>query len=210
MVEECLVVPRRYLFGAYDERAFTGFRSPRQWQFDLESILQKHAEFKPRRTSEGEYDVENDISYKQIIPGAVFLYDDKIFTYTRLEGSGERRMFGRNDILIGGHVNPQDKKETYNETFWNALHREIAEEVDYDDSYSLDQVGYVNTEGTPLDSVHFGLVYVIRGRSPNIAVRETEAMRGSLMTVEEIDQLEPPLQSWHKHIFEAYKKGELK
>lgn len=210
MVEECLVVPRRYLFGAYDERAFTGFRPTKQWRFDLESILQKQGVFKPRNTPERGYDVEHDVNYKQIIPGTVFLYDDTIFTYTRLQGSGEQRMFGRNDILIGGHVNPQDKKETYKETFWNALHREFNEEVDHPDSYSLDHVGYVNEEATDLDRVHFGLVYCIRGKSPRIAVRETEAMRGRLMTVEEIEKLDPPLQSWHKYIFDAYKRGEFR
>ncbi len=209
-VERCLVVPRRYLFGAFDERAFTGYRPKQQWKYELEWILQKHGEFRPRKSPEGHYDVEHDVSYKQVIPGAVFLYGDKIFTYTRLDGSGEARMVGRNDILIGGHVNPEDKQETYKETFWKALHREIAEEVDYYGPYSLDHMGYVNTEGTPLDSVHFGLVYVIRGTSPNISVREKEAMQGRLMSVDEIEKLDRPLESWHKHIFDAYRRGEIK
>lgn len=208
--EQCLVVPRKALFGNDDERAFSGFRSPKQWGFDLESIMQKHGVFKPRKTTAGEYDVENDVSYKQIIPCTLFLYDDKIFTYTRLQGSGEKRMVGRNDILIGGHVNPQDQQGTYKETLWAAMYREFEEEVIHHDSYSLHQVGYVNEDGTDLDKVHFGVIYRINGRSPQIAVRETEAMRGSLLSVEEMERLDPPLQSWHKFIFDAYKNGELK
>ena len=211
MGEECLVVPRRYLFGEYDERAFEGFRSVKQWQFHLESIVQKHGTYKPRKTPPGEYNVENDVAYKQIIPGAIFLYGDTIFTYTRLEGSGEKRMVGRNDIMIAGHINPQDQRATYKETLWGALHREFNEEVIHPDFYSLgDPIGYVNEDGTDLDKVHFGVVYRIQGRSPNITVRETEAMRGSLLSMVELDQLTPPLQSWHKHIFDAYKRGEWK
>lgn len=205
-----MVVPRKALFGYNDQYAFSGFRRKEAWDVDLENILGNYGFYAPRKTARREDDVEYREDLKQIIPGVVFLYGDKIFTYTRLEGSGEARMVGRNDLLIGGHINPQDQQNTYRETFWKALHREITEEVDYHDSYSLGHVGYVNTEGTPLDSVHFGLVYVIRGKSPNISVKETEAMRGSLMTMGEMEKLDPPMQGWHKHIFDAYKRGELK
>ena len=208
--EQCLVVPRKALFGNSDQYVFSGFRRMESWDVDLEAILGKHGFYAPRKTPRKEDDVEYREDLKQIIPGVVFLYDDTIFTYTRLRGSGEQRMVGRNDILIGGHINPQDHRDTFTETFWEALHREIVEEVIYRPSYSLQHVGYVNDEGTPLDSVHFGLVYVINAASPQISVRETEAMQGRLMTVQEIEGLNPPLQSWHKYIFDVYKKGELK
>lgn len=209
-VERCLVVPREALFGHNDEYAFSGFLSKEAWKVDLEKVLGKHSFYASRKTADKKDDVEYREDLKQIIPGVVFLYQDKIFTYTRLDGSGEKRMVGRNDILIGGHINPQDQQATYRETFWNALHREFAEEVIYSDSYSFGQIGYVNDDANALGKVHFGLVYSINGRSPHISVRETEAMRGSLLSVAEIDQLTPPLQSWHRYIFDAYKEGRWK
>lgn len=209
-VERCLVAPRRELFGYNDQYAFSGFKRKETWDVDLENILGRQGFYAPRKTARREDDVEYREDLKQMIPGVVFVHDGKIFTYTRLEGSGEARMVGRNDVLIGGHVNPEDREKTYQETFWKALHREFDEEVIHHDSYPLHHVGYVNDDDDPLGKVHFGLVYVIRGRSPNIAVRETEAMQGRLMTVEEVDRLNPPLQSWHKYIFDAYKRGELK
>ena len=206
MVEKCLVVPRKALFGNDDKYAFSGFRTKDEWKVDLESVLSKDAFYAPRKTLNKEDDVEYQEDLKQIIPGVVFLYKNKIFTYSRLDGSGEKRMVGRNDILISGHVEPQDTKKTYQKTLWNALHREFNEEMIYRHSYSLDHIGYVNLDDDLLGKVHFGLVYLIPGSSPEISVKETEKHQGSLKTAQEISQLQPPLMSWHNIIFDEVKK----
>ncbi|MDP3698673.1 MAG: hypothetical protein Q8R47_03730 [Nanoarchaeota archaeon] len=211
MVEECLVVPRKALFGYNDERAFSGFKTPAQLGFDLEEVLQKHSSFGWRKTSKEDYDVEYDESFKHFNPSAVFLYDNKIFTYTRI--GGEPRLIGRNDILISGHVNPEDKQShSYNTTFLSTLHREFGEEVDYQSHFSIDPtpLGYVNDESPNLiDKVHFGIVYLIHGNSPDINVKEKDIMVGTLKTVEEIENLERPLESWSKYIFDEIKKYDM-
>ena len=214
--ERCLVVPRKELFGHDDQYAFTGFKRKEAWDVDLEEVLGRHSFYAPRKTSNKEDDVEYQEDLKQIIPGVVFLYQDKIFTYTRLSGSGEARLVGRNDLMIAGHINPADQgnpanqKRTYEETFWKALHREFNEEVDFADSYSLVHVGYVNCDVTPVDKVHFGLFYIIDGRSPDISVRETDALQGSLKSCEEIERLDPPLREWQKYLYDEFLKGYLK
>jgi len=215
--EQCLVVPREYLFGLDDERVFDGYRSARDWGHHLgSSILElavsKHGIFKPRKTADPREDIEKNPAYTQIIPCALFLYDDKIFTYTRLPGSGEQRLMGRHDILIGGHVNPPDyvSTRTLTENLGIALRRELEEEVIHPEGYDLgDIIGYVNDSTDTLGRVHFGVVFRIDAKSSDIRVRETEAMRGSLLSVGEIEQLNPPLTSWHQALFEAYKRGEL-
>lgn len=208
--ERCLVVSRTALFGSHDQYAFTGFRRKDVWDVDLEEVLGRHSFYAPRKTLHKKDDVEYREDLKQIIPGVVFLYQDKIFSYARLAGSSEQRLVGRNDILIAGHINPIDKKPTYEETFWEALHREFNEEVEYFPSYSLEHVGYVNCDVTSVDKVHFGLVYVINGRSPDISVRETDALQGSLKSCEEIERLNLPLQEWHKYVYDDFLKGYLK
>ena len=215
--EQCLVVPREYLFGLDDERVFDGYRSARDWGHHLgSSILElavsKHGIFKPRKTADPREDIEKNPAYTQIIPCALFLYDGRIFTYTRLPGSGEQRLMGRHDILIGGHVNPPDyePESTLNNILRTALERELEEEVTYPGSYELgDPIGYVNDSSDELGKVHFGIVFRIDAKSPDILVRETEAMSGSLLSVGEIEQLVPPLTSWHQALFDAYKRGEL-
>lgn len=208
--EKCLVVPRKALFGNDDQYAFTGFRRKDEWDVDLEEVLGRHSFYAPRKTPNKEDDVEYKEDLKQIIPGVAFLYQDKIFSYARLTGSSEQRLVGRNDILIAGHINTVDRMPTFEQTFWKALHREFEEEIDYRDAYSLHHVGYVNCDVNPVDKVHFGLVYIINGRSPDISVKETDALLGSLKTCEEIERLHPPLKEWQQFVFEAYKKGELK
>ncbi len=208
--EQCLVVPRKALFGVNDEYAFTGFLKKEDWNVDLEEILQKNSFYAPRKTTDKNDDVEYREDLKQIIPGVAFLYNDKIFSYARLAGSSEERLVGRNDILIAGHINIIDAMPTYAETFWKALHREFEEEVDYRGAYSLQEVGYVNCDVTSVDKVHFGLVYIIDGRSPDISVRETDALEGSLKSCEEIEKLNPPLKEWHKYVYENFVKGYLR
>jgi len=208
--ERCLVVPRKALFGNNDEHAFSGFRRKNKWDVDLEEVLRKDSFYALRKTADKEDDVEYREDLKQIIPGVVFLYEDKIFSYARLTGSSEQRLVGRNDILIAGHINPIDKEPTYRETFKKALHREFNEEVEYFHSYSLEQVGYVNCDITPVDKVHFGLVYIINGSSPDISVKETDALDGSLKTCEDIERLHPPLKEWQKYVYEDFLKGYLK
>jgi predicted NUDIX family phosphoesterase len=204
-VEYCLVVDRKALFGANDSYAFTGFRRAEDWDVDLEAVLKTHAQFLPRKTSP-DYDVENDPRYKQIMPGGIFVYDDRIFTYTRI--GGEQRLMGRNDIFISGHINPPDVE--HSKSYWGAfetnLRREFAEEVEYKDDYQLKLLGYVNTDDTMVDKVHFGVVYLIQGHTPDIKVRETDILRGELKTVPQIEQLERPLESWQPHLFAEMKK----
>ena len=208
--ERCLVVPRKALFGHNDQYAFTGFRKKEVWDVDLEEVLGRHSFYAPRKTPNKEDDVEYREDLKQIIPGVVFLYQDRIFTYNRLNGSGEARLVGRNDLMIAGHINPIDQEKTYQETFWRALHREFNEEVEYPDSYSFENVGYVNCDVTSVDKVHFGLVYIIDGRSPDISVRETDALQGSLKSCGEIERLNPPLREWQKYLYNDFIKGHLK
>lgn len=204
-VEYCLAVKREALFGVNDRYAFTGFRRTEEWNVDLEAVLKRHAQFLPRKTSPWGYDVENDPRYKQIMPGGIFVHQDKIFTYTRI--GGEQRLLGRNDIFISGHLNPPDMEDPGN--FWAAfetnLRREFAEEVEYDVDYDLKLLGYVNTDENMVDKVHFGVVYLINGHLPSIKVRETDVLQGELKTVREIEQLQRPLESWQPHLFEAVK-----
>jgi len=207
--EQCLVVPRKALFGYNDERAFSGFRTPEQLGIDLEAVLHKHSFFGWRKTSKGDYDVEYDGDMKHFNPSGVFLYDNRIFTYTRI--GGEPRLIGRNDIGISGHVNPGDKKDSYNQTFLETLDREFQEEVEYHGQTWIDQqpLGYVNHESSAIvDKVHFGIVYLIHGTFPEINVnkKERDIMAGSLKTVEEIEALERPLEGWAKYIFAEVKK----
>jgi len=64
-------------------------------------------------------DAEEDPSFKQIIPYAIFRYQDRFLHYVRGGGSGEKRLASKGSIGIGGHINDTDfaaaslDKDTY-------------------------------------------------------------------------------------------------
>ena len=205
--ERCLVVPRKALFGYNDECAFNGFRAPEQLGFDLETVLERHSSFGWRKTLGGEYNIENDDSFKHFVANGIFIYEKKIFTSTRI--GGEPRLLDRNDILISGHVNPEDRNGSYQQSFLNTLRREFNEEIEYTADLSIDPLpfGYINDDSDgQVGRVHFGVIYLMQGNSSIIYPKETEILEGSLKTIEEIENLAHPLQSWQKYVFEEVKK----
>lgn len=116
--------------------------------------------------------VENDPSYKQIIPYVVFRHGDLYFTYTR-EGA-ESRLTGKCSIGIGGHINMVDygKSENLESVVSFAALREVCEEIDLSakSKQSLflwkrflsipSKLLYVPDENV-VNQVHFGAVFLL-------------------------------------------------
>ena len=152
-------------------------------------------------------DMEEDKSYKQVIPSMIIKQDDKYFTYTRLEGGGESRLHGKSSITIGGHANDV-------EDYWNFEHlmavnakRELEEEVyildsnneEIDDHLRLTKnmsiKGLIYNSLTDVDAVHVGLLTMIEIPSDwDVKVKETDVLEGKFRTVEEIKELD--LENW--------------
>src|SRR5574343_491787 len=66
-------------------------------------LIKSNCQFKRRG------DVENDPSFKQIIPYVLFSYKDQFFAYKYLSGAGEQRLVNNNYQLgVGGHINIED------------------------------------------------------------------------------------------------------
>ena len=60
--------------------------------------------------------MEQDPSYKQLIPYCIFQYTDPqggmhLFQYTRGKGQGEARLHSKRSIGIGGHISSLDATE---------------------------------------------------------------------------------------------------
>ena len=52
--------------------------------------------------------VEEDPSYKQLIPYVIMACDGKYLSYVRGKRAGETRLLNLRSIGIGGHINPID------------------------------------------------------------------------------------------------------
>jgi predicted NUDIX family phosphoesterase len=118
--------------------------------------------------------IEEDPSFKQIIPYVIIMSEGKIFTYCR--GGAEKRLTGNYSIGIGGHINPEDLSSALKSTvthnpLYSAAIREVYEELDFSTVSHTDRIriqgkllapSYILYDPSDaVGSVHIGAVYVV-------------------------------------------------
>lgn len=152
-------------------------------------------------------DMEKDMTYLQPIPYTIIKQGNKYFTYTRLEGGGESRLYGKSSAGLGGHMNHiedawsfehllsvNNSRELEEEVF---IYQENGEEIDYHYDLAKDSVisGLMYNQKTEVDSVHLGVLNIISiPEGWTIEPKETDTLEGKFLTKEEIQELD--LENW--------------
>lgn len=143
-------------------------------------LIKNKAEFKRRG------DVENDMSYQQIIPYIIFSYQNEYFIYNYLKSVTEKRLINNYQIGIGGHINKEDVEEN-KDILDVGMMREWSEEVDFKGNILEKKlIGIISDNSRSVESVHIALVYHFIGDSPNILIREKDKMAGQMMDIKDI------------------------
>jgi len=189
--ENILVVKRDCLFGS---QAWEGIEKPKDNLF-VETILFKK-EFLPRSL------MEHDPSYKQIIPYLVFNHEDKYFLMQRKAKASEKRLRSKFSLGIGGHIRQEDIQDA-DIASW--AKREFHEEVAYSGSFDVEFVGILNDDTTEVGRVHVGFVYLLKGDSADITVKE-ELESGQMLTLQVCTQYYDHMESWSKFVFDFLQK----
>jgi predicted NUDIX family phosphoesterase len=156
-------------------------------------IINTHKEFLWRSA------LEQDPAYKQIIPYLIFQYQDSYFLMQRREQASEQRLKSKFSLGIGGHIRQEDMSEN-NLFAW--AQREFHEEVQYAGTFTMETLGMLNDDTTEVGKVHFGLVLLLKGDSPEISIK-TEHRHGSLATMQEIEATFEKLETWSQFVFNA-------
>jgi predicted NUDIX family phosphoesterase len=193
--EQVLCVRREDIF---PDGAWHGFVSE-----DLErhqEVIRERHFFKPRS------EVEDDPSFQQIIPYVVFRHAGRYFLTHRLRASSEKRLHKQYSLGIGGHINRGDLGA--GDPILDGLKREWAEEVVYDGRFEATLLGLLNDESAPVSRVHLGVVFLVDGDSPNIAIRETTKLAGELLTLDEMRIHYLEMESWSQMVYDRLRKGE--
>jgi predicted NUDIX family phosphoesterase len=164
--EEILVIPRRILF--QKEYPWQGLKTD---NFDDYIVsIHEQQEFRPR------WQMEQDLSFKQIIPYMIFNYQDQFFLMQRKSTASEQRLQSKFSLGIGGHIRKEDMK-TKNIMTW--AQREFDEEISYTGSYKITPLGILNDDATDVGRVHLGLILLLQGDSSVISIK-SELQHGFL------------------------------
>ena len=105
-------------------------------------------------------EAETNSAYKQIIPYIVVVQKSgHILCYPR--HGAESRLHGFYSCGIGGHIDIDDARDTFEETVSAGMRRELKEELaDFqEDRVELVYRGIINETESPVGQVHLGLVY---------------------------------------------------
>src|SRR5581483_9174534 len=98
--EYILVVKRSHLFPT---QSWQGLK-----EIDFQTyidIINKNKEFLPRSI------MENDPTYKQIIPYLIFEHENRYFLMQRQAKASEQRLQNKYSLGIGGHIRHEDLQE---------------------------------------------------------------------------------------------------
>lgn len=184
--ELILVVPRSALFthktwqGLFTQQIDTYIQIIKQNQYYLPRSL-----------------MEQDPTYKQIIPYLIFRYNNCYFLMQRKSSSSEQRLKNKYTLGIGGHIRQEDMINT--DSIFDWARREFHEEVVYNDQFSITTIGLLNDDTNTVGQVHLGLVLLLEGKTPNITVK-SELKQGTLLTLPECMDYYDRMESWSQFV----------
>jgi len=157
------------------------------------------ATFRPRS------EVEDDPSWKQIIPYVVFRSGGAVFCYTRGKSGGEARLRRRRSLGVGGHVaeDDADGRGTL-DAYEMALRRELDEEVDVSSPGVLSRVGLINDDATPVGRVHLGVVHLYDLEHPAVAPREDALAEPEFLPLTRLRDDRDQFETWSQICIDAF------
>jgi predicted NUDIX family phosphoesterase len=158
---------------------------------DVLEVIARHGAFLPRA------EMEEDPSYKQVIPYLVLRDGPRWFLMRRTRAGGDARLHDRWSIGVGGHLNPGDVDVP------GGLRREWREELDADFEPAFRAVGLLNDDTTPVGAVHLGLVFEADAAGRAVGIRETDKLEGSFADTAAVRAVHDAMETWSRLVFEA-------
>jgi predicted NUDIX family phosphoesterase len=158
----------------------------------LNTILKKENNlFKQRKY------VENEPSFKQLIPYVVLKYKDTYLTYQRGKMQSEKRLFGNYSLGIGGHISVFDDN-MFNSSYYEGLIREVNEELQINCKYTDKLIGMINDDSNDVGRVHFGIIHMFELENSNIKAKEKSINNISFMGKEMLLKHYDLFENWSK------------
>lgn len=144
-------------------------------------------------------EVEEDPSYKQLIPYVIIKCGGKYLNYVRGKRAGETRLIGNRSIGIGGHINPVDDMPLFGgpyDAYLGAVEREIDEEVAITAKRTNKIVALLNDDSNEVGKVHLGVVHIMELSSEDVARKEQMITQLNFMTLNELNEVKDSMETW--------------
>jgi predicted NUDIX family phosphoesterase len=141
---------------------------------------------------------EEDPSFKQIIPYAIFRHEDRFLHYVRGGKSGEKRLAAKGSIGIGGHINDTDYAASSldRDTYSIGVEREIDEELNIEGDHTQEVLGLINDDSNEVGKVHLGVVHLFTLESAQVTAGEDNIESLEFLTLEQLQSRHDRLETW--------------
>jgi predicted NUDIX family phosphoesterase len=152
-------------------------------------------------------ELEEDPSFKQIIPYAIISYKDSFYLFRRKSGQTEKRLHNKFSLGVGGHMNPSDSVGSGEQYLIDELKRELFEEVKLLNGCLIEDIefiGFINDDSIPVGRVHIGLLYNIRVSNKEVCINETDKMTAGWIEKSSLVEYYKRMETWTKIIFDFY------
>jgi predicted NUDIX family phosphoesterase len=111
----------------------------------------------------------------------------------------EQALANKLSIGIGGHMTQTDIQ---GQTLFDWVSREFEEEVTYEGNLQMHTIGFLNDDTNEVGQRHLGLVILLKGDNPNIAIHGNEHKSGQLMSMEECFEKLDQFEAWSQIILQ--------
>jgi predicted NUDIX family phosphoesterase len=154
-------------------------------------------------------ELEENPSFKQIIPYAIISNKESFYLFKRTSGQTEKRLHNKFSLGVGGHMNPDDSKETKEQYLIDELKRELYEEVKLLNGCLIEDIefiGFINDDTISVGSVHLGLLYNIHVSNKEVYISETDKMTADWIDKPNLAEFYERMETWTKITFDFYIK----
>jgi predicted NUDIX family phosphoesterase len=154
-------------------------------------------------------ELEEDPSFKQIIPYAIISYKESFYLFRRTSGQTEKRLHNKFSLGVGGHMNPGDSLESKEQYVIDELKRELFEEVKLLNgcqTEDIEFIGFINDDTIPVGRVHIGLLYNIHVSNKEVYINETDKMTADWIEKSDLAEFYAGMETWSKIVFDHYLK----
>jgi predicted NUDIX family phosphoesterase len=148
--------------------------------------------------------VEQDESFKQIIPYICIRHADSFVLLQRTKKQSEARLHNKYSLGIGGHINEQEVAGGAEDLVHAGLLRELREEISLAEGWALNLLGTIYDASTPVGRVHFGIVYELQAVERVFTLNEPDLMSAIWTPASDLLAYRDRMETWSQILFDNY------